>query len=74
VTAMDAMECLRNQTAMLLLASAQAVDLRGGPQKLGRGSRHVYDSVRQVAAFQDKDRAMEHEVAAVAAKIAGADL
>jgi len=74
VTAMDAMECLRNQTAMLLLASTQAVDLRGGPQKLGRGSRHVYDSVRQVAAFQDKDRAMEHEVAAVAAKIAGADL
>jgi len=70
VTAMDALECLRNETAMLLLASAQAVDLRGGPEKLGRGSRRAYDSVRQLARFQDKDRPMEHEVAAVAARVA----
>ena len=69
VTAMDALECLRNETAMVLLASAQAVDLRGGPAKMGAGSRAVYESVRQVAAFQEKDRPMEHEVAAVAAKI-----
>ena len=71
VTAMDALECVRNETAMVLLASVQAVDLRGGPGKLGRGSRAVYDAVRQVAAFQEKDRAMEYEVAAVAAKIIG---
>src|SRR6185503_17992660 len=47
VTAMDALECVRNETAMLLLASTQAVDLRGGPSKLGRGSRRIYDVVRQ---------------------------
>ena len=64
VTAMDALECLRNETAMVLLASAQAVDLRGGPAKLGRGSRTYHEHVRQVARFQDKDRPMEHEVAA----------
>ena len=29
VTAMDALECVRNETAMLLLAASQAVDLRG---------------------------------------------
>jgi phenylalanine ammonia-lyase len=69
VTAMDALECLRNETAMLLLASAQAVDLRGGPSRLGRGSRRVYDAVRQIARFQDRDRPMEREVAAMAAKI-----
>ena len=69
VTAMDALECVRNATAMLLLATAQAVDLRGGPDKLGKGSRAVYDRVRQLAAFQDKDRAMEHEVAAVSTGI-----
>jgi phenylalanine ammonia-lyase len=74
VTAMDALECLRNQTAMVLLASAQAVDLRGGPRKLGRGSRKAYESVRQVASFQERDRAMEVEVAMVAAKIAGGEL
>jgi len=69
VTAMDALECLRHETAMVLLASAQAVDLRGGDARLARGSRTVYESVRQVARFQDKDRPMEHEVAAVTAKI-----
>jgi histidine ammonia-lyase len=72
VTAMDALECVRNQTAMLLLASAQAVDLRAGPSKLGSGSRRVYDSVREVAQFQDKDRSMEQELAAVADKIKSA--
>jgi phenylalanine ammonia-lyase len=74
VTAMDALECVRNETAMVLLASAQAVDLRGGPEKLGAGSQRVYRRVRLAAAFQDKDRPMEHEVAAVAAKIAAGDL
>ena len=69
VTAMDALECVRHLAAMVLLASAQAVDLRGGPERLGEGTRRAYESVRQVAAFQDKDRAMEHEVAAVTAKI-----
>jgi histidine ammonia-lyase len=67
---MDALECLRNETAMLLLAAAQAVDLRGGEAKLGKGSRRVYESVRAVAAFQDKDREMEREVAAVVEGIA----
>ena len=70
VTAMDALECLRNETAMVLLAAAQAVDLRGGPAKLGSGSRRVHAAVRQLARFQDRDRPMEHEVAAVSAKIA----
>jgi phenylalanine ammonia-lyase len=74
VTAMDALECVRNQTAMLLLASAQAVDLRGGPEKLGAGSRRVYQAVRGLAEFQDKDRPMEREVAAVAALILAEDL
>jgi phenylalanine ammonia-lyase len=71
VTAMDALECTRNETAMLLLAASQAVDLRGGPSKLGAGSRRVYDQVRQVARFQDVDRPMEREVSDVAAQIAG---
>jgi phenylalanine ammonia-lyase len=63
VTALDATECVRNLTAMLLLAAAQAIDLRGGPGPLGRGSRAWYDLVRTVARFQDRDRAMENEIA-----------
>jgi phenylalanine ammonia-lyase len=69
VTAMDALECLRNETAMVLLAAAQAVDLRGGPEKLGRGSAEVYGRVRRISAFQERDRAMEGEVARVAGEL-----
>jgi phenylalanine ammonia-lyase len=74
VTALDALECLRNETAMVLLAAAQAVDLRGGPQKLGRGSRQAYDSVRRIAAFNDRDRPMEDELTMLSARIAAAGL
>ena len=74
VTAMDALECLRNETAMVLLAAAQAVDLRGGPEKLGGGSRKAYAFVREVAAYQDTDRPMETEVATLSARLGGADL
>jgi phenylalanine ammonia-lyase len=70
VSAMDALECLRNETAMVLLAAAQAVDLRAGPEKLGRGSNRIHQLVREVAQFQDKDRPMEAEVAMVASRIA----
>ena len=74
VTAMDALECLRNETAMLLLAVTQAVDLRGGEGRLGAGSLRVYQSVRRLASFQVADRPMEHEVAAVSALIASGGL
>jgi phenylalanine ammonia-lyase len=68
-TAMDALECVRNETAMLLLATAQAVDLRGVAARLGAGSRRTYQAVRERAEFLDKDRPMEREVAALAAYI-----
>ena len=69
VTAADALECLRNATAMVLLAGAQAVDLRGDPDRLGKGSRQIYDRVRHVAAFLERDRPLEDSVAAVATEI-----
>jgi phenylalanine ammonia-lyase len=69
VTAADALECLRNQIAMLLMAATQAVDLRGGPARLGQGSRTVYDKVREAAAFVERDRPLDVEVAKVAARI-----
>jgi histidine ammonia-lyase len=69
VTAMDALECLRNETAMVLLCAAQAVDLRGGSDKLGRGSRAVHEKVRAISAFNDRDRPMEAEVGALAAAL-----
>ncbi len=70
VTAMDALECLRNETAMVLLAAAQAVDLRGGFGRLGRGSATAYARVRELAAFMTCDRALESEIAALSGRIA----
>ena len=69
VTAADSIECLRNAAAMILLAATQAVDLRGGPGKLGRGSRRIYGAVRQISPFLERDRPMEDDIAALAEKI-----
>ncbi|HTQ54729.1 MAG TPA: aromatic amino acid ammonia-lyase [Bryobacteraceae bacterium] len=69
VTAAETLECLRNATAMVLLAGTQAVDLRGGPARLGAGSRQVYEAVRKTAAFLECDRPMEGDVAALAEAI-----
>jgi phenylalanine ammonia-lyase len=74
VTALDALECLRNETAMVLLAATQAVDLRSAVTGLGLGSRAIYDKVRAAASFQEKDRPMEEEIDAVAAKIFAGEL
>ncbi len=62
VTALDALECLRNEVAMLLIAAVQAVDLRGCADGLGEGARFVYEVVRIHAPFMARDRAMENEV------------
>ena len=74
VTALDALECLRNETAMVLLTAAQAADLRGVAEKLGTRNRHVHAAIRQVSDFLDRDRAMEQDVADVAALIAAGKL
>jgi histidine ammonia-lyase/phenylalanine ammonia-lyase len=74
VTAQDALECLRNETAMVLLAAAQAADLRAATAKLGTRNRHVHNAIRQVSDFLDRDRAMEQDVADVASLIAAGKL
>jgi phenylalanine ammonia-lyase len=74
VTALDALECLRNETAMLLLAAAQAVDLRGGATRLGRGSAAAHARVRECSAFYEKDRALEADVSAVSGRIARGEM
>jgi phenylalanine ammonia-lyase len=69
VTALDALECLRNETAMVLLAAVQAAELRGGIERLGKGTRQIHETVRAVAVFLDKDRPLEDDIANVAGLI-----
>ena len=74
VTALDALECLRNEVAMVLIAAAQAVDLRSATAKLGTRNRRVHAAIRQVSDFLERDRPMEQDVADVALLIAGGEL
>ncbi len=74
VTAMDALTSTRDAAAIALLAAVQAVDLRGGPGKLGAGNRGIYERVRQVSAFVDRDRSLETDVASVAGLILRGEL
>ena len=74
VTAEAALDCLRNETAMVLLAAAQAVDLRAGASKLGARNRRIHERIRQLSDFQDRDRPMEQDVAGVAVLIASGKL
>ena len=74
VTAMDALECLRNEAAMVLIAATQGIDLRGTAGALGPGGRSVYDKVRELVAFMDRDRAFEGEIQALSGRIAAGGL
>jgi phenylalanine ammonia-lyase len=68
-TALDAVECLRNEVAMLLIASAQAVDLRGNLATIGKGARAIHEQVRAIVPFMETDRPMEDEIRTLAARI-----
>jgi phenylalanine ammonia-lyase len=74
VTALDALECLRNETAMVLLAAAQAADLRAATAKLGTRNQRLHAAIRQVSDFLGRDRAMGQDVADVAGLIASGKL
>jgi phenylalanine ammonia-lyase len=74
VTALDSLECLRNEVAMVLLAAAQAADLRSVTSTLGDRNRRVHAAIRQVSDLLERDRPMEQDVADVAALIANGEL
>jgi hypothetical protein len=42
------------------------VDLRVGPARLGEGGGRIYEGVRKVAVFLDRDYPMEGDIAAPA--------
>lgn len=55
----------RNVIAMELLAACQGIDLRETQDKLGNGTRKVYEEVRKVVSYYDKDRVMHLDINAV---------
>ncbi|WP_285753610.1 aromatic amino acid ammonia-lyase [Lentzea sp. NBRC 105346] len=65
----SAVELVREVAAILLMAHCQAIDLRGA-EGLGEGTRAVYEVVRSKVAFLDRDRRLDHDIAAVVELIA----
>ncbi len=63
--AVAVVELARHVVAIHLLALCQAADLRGAGD-LAPATRAAYDLVREVVPFNDADRPMDGEVAAVA--------
>ena len=71
IAARDALavtELVRDAAAVQLAALCQAVDLRGA-DRLGAGSRAVYDLVRRHVSFVDRDRRLDRELADLSAAI-----
>jgi histidine ammonia-lyase len=66
--ARSAVELVFEVAALHLAAACQAADLRG-PDRLGRGSRAVYDLVRRQVAFLDRDRRLDRELAGLVASL-----
>ncbi|HEU5441470.1 MAG TPA: aromatic amino acid ammonia-lyase [Ktedonobacterales bacterium] len=62
--ARDVIELAERCCAIHLLAACQAADLRG-PERLGR-TRLVYDRIRAVSPFVERDRELEEDIYAVA--------
>jgi len=56
-----------------LLAAAQAIDLRGGAEGVGEGSRRAYLKVRQVSPFLGEDRVLSEEIERLAAMVRGGE-
>ena len=65
LTAMDIARLLRNAVAIMLLSTAQAIDLRAGGGRMGSGTRPIYRTIRSVSAFVEADRALDGDIAAV---------
>lgn len=55
----------RNVIAMELLTACQGIDLRESQDKLGKGTKKVYEEIRKVVSYYDKDRVMHIDINAM---------
>ena len=71
--AREVVDLTQQVAAMHLLILCQAADLRGA-DKLGTGSRRVYDTVRAASPFVERDRELRADIEAVVALIRSGEL
>jgi histidine ammonia-lyase len=70
----EAISQLEYILACELMAAAQAVDLLGGPVRLGKGTRAAYELVRGEVAFLEDDRVLTPDIERLRALIAAGKL
>ena len=62
LTTMQMTALLRDALAIALITLCQAIELRGGAEKLGSGNRLVYEAVRRDVSFAEEDRPMDGDI------------
>ncbi|HEY3152005.1 MAG TPA: aromatic amino acid ammonia-lyase [Candidatus Binatia bacterium] len=62
LTAMDMTAMAQDAAAISLLATCQAIDLRGGGNNLGIGNRAIFETVRKEVPILEKDRPLDVDI------------
>jgi phenylalanine ammonia-lyase len=69
LTTMQMTAILRDAAAIALITLCQAIELRGGSGKLGRGNSAIYETVRAQVPFAEEDRPMDCDIRKVSEMI-----
>ena len=69
LTAMDMTTIAQDAAAIVLITLCQAIDLRGGSEKLGTGNRAIFETVRAEVSFLENDRPLDRDIARVSESI-----
>jgi histidine ammonia-lyase/phenylalanine ammonia-lyase len=72
-SARDVVELTQRCCAMHLLGACQAADLRGA-DRLGVGTRRVYERIRSASRSVERDRPLKQDIEAVSAMVRSGDL
>lgn len=65
---------VRRVLAMEMMCACQAVDLMGGAEKLGRGTKPAYQAIRQVCPMLEEDRPLYEDINRCEALLTGGQL
>lgn len=74
ILGMENLKLVRYSLAQNLLAVAQAVDLRGGPEKLSPKTRPVYEFIRERIKYVEEERPLHNDIETIYETIISGEL
>ena len=60
--AQEILNNVRRVIAMEMMCACQAIDLQGGADKLGKGTKAAYDAIRRVCDMLEEDRPLYEDI------------